>query len=576
MVTKKRCISLFLVCVMLVSLFAGCGSSGKNNTGSSSGNKDTASATDSSSTNSNSSSSSGSDAVSAYPSTADAPTAIVQKSEPPKGFAETAVPNTLTAAMSGEPTTLFPLEGNEIPVNICVRPLYETLVVYNEFTGEYEPGLAESWEFIDDLTLRIHLRKGVKCHAGYEMTVQDIIWTATYGQASAKANTVWRIFDIENFEVIDDYTLDMKTYDIFGPILAFLSSVNVAFIVNQQAYEEQSPAEYARNPTGGSGPYKFVEWIAGDRVVYVRNEEYWGLKPYYENLVIRNIADSVTRALSLEAGEVDIIYDVDASNYQTLVDSPTCNVVETPSTGLIHIGLNNAKPPFDDVRVRQAIRYALDLENMVNLAFSGLADVADGCWPSCMPYYKPAEGDLAYEYNPEKAKELLKEAGYDEGELSFELWVCDVTAWIQMAEMIHNALASIGVNANVTTMDMSTLMEKRAKGEHEAAIARISCSTKENNWWYIRLHPDLGYSQNICLYKNERVGELLDSAQASLDEAFREECYLEILDLWRADLPWISLANPRQLVGIRSTLDGIEPHAYGCADLRYVHPINPQ
>ena len=347
----------------------------------------------------------------------------------------------------------------------------------------------------------------------------------------------------------------------------------MGYIVNKQAYEEQSPENYSRNPTGGTGPYRFVEWIAGDRVVYERNEEYWGDKPYFKNLVIRNIADDVTRALSLESGEVDMIYGVDTASYQTLLDSPTTNLVTFPSYQLIHLGLNNTVEPFNDPRVRKAMWYALDLDSMVNLAFSGQAEVADGCWPNSLTVYKPAEGDVAHVHDIEKAKALLKEAGWEDG-FTFDLWVAETTAWVQMAEMIQNALAGINITAKVQVMDQNTLLTKRSDGTYQAYIARFSSSSGDGDWWYNRLYSTGTWQENVMQYKNDRVDELLTTARYSLDAQERNECYLEILQQWREDLPWISLACPQMTYGIRSTLDGVEPHGYGIADLRYIHPIS--
>lgn len=432
----------------------------------------------------------------------------VYASEPPAGFSETAVPNTLTVAMGGEPNTLYPPEGNLVPTIIACRPIYETLINYNSFTGEYEPALAESWEMTDDTTIRLHLRKGVTCHAGYEMTANDVLWCVQRGSEIPVSKFLWSIFDLDKCAVVDDYTIDLVTYEPFGPLLDYLSNPNVGFIINRQAYEEQSPEDYARNPNGGTGPYTFVEWVAGDHLTYVRNENYWGDKPYYPNLVIRNISDDVTRALSLESGEVDVVFDVDNSSVQTLIDAPTSNLIAFPSFQMIHMGLNNKVAPFDDARVRKAMLYALDLESMVKLAFSGTAVVSDSCWPNSLSVYSAPEGDEKYTYDVDKAKALLKEAGYENG-FSFELLCADTSAWMQMAEMIHNALDKIGIEATVRVMDAGSMYDKTDAGDYTAYIGRFSSSSSDPIWWHNRLDSSLSYFNNACQYKNERVDELL-------------------------------------------------------------------
>lgn len=553
----KRTIAFVLALVLLLSVCTACGKKEQSTTDGEQSTQATASA------------------PSIYPSSADNASVTVHASEPPSGFSVTAIPDTLTVAQGGEPITLYPQAGNQLPAIIAMRPLYETLINYNAFTGEYEPRLAESWEMVDDETIRLTLRQGVKCHAGYEMTAEDVLWTAQRGQEEMVAAFVWSAFDLSRSKVVDTYTVELKTFGSFGPILDYLSNTSVGYIVNKQAYEEQSPEDYARNPTGGTGPYRFVEWIAGDRVVYERNEEYWGDKPYFKNLVIRNIADDVTRALSLESGEVDMIYGVDTAAYDTLLNAPTTNLITFPSYQLIHMGLNNTLKPFDDVRVRKALWYALDLDSMVKLAFSGQAEVADACWPNSLPVYKPAEGEEAHVYDVEKAKELLKEAGYEDG-FTFDLWVAETTAWVQMAEMIQNALAEIGVTAKVQIMDQNTLLTKRTEGTYQAYIARFSASSPDADWWYNRLYSEGTWQENVMQYVNADVDEWLTTARYSLDPAVRDECYFNILHQWRMDLPWISLACPQMTYGIRSTLDGMEPHGYGIGDLRYIHPISAE
>lgn len=498
--------------------------------------------------------------------------AVTYLSDAPEGLAETAVPDTLTVANIGEPVNLYPYTANQMPAVNAMTPMYEPLIRYNTFSGEYEPCLAESWEWIDDSTLRLHLRQGVKCHAGYDFTASDVLWSAQQGVESSVSNYIWGMFDVENWEIQDDYTIDVKTFGPFGPIFAYLSDTSVGLITDQQAYEEQTPEEYSRNPTGGYGPYQFVEWVAGDHITYKRFEDYYGAKPYYANLVLRNIADDVARALALEAGEVDVIYNVDTASAQNLIDSPAVDVITFPAYFLIHIGFNSEVKPFDDVRVRQALRYALDLDSIVNLAFNGFSDVADGAWPKAFSAYEPnTNPETAYEYNPEKAKELLAEAGYADG-FEFEMIVQDTAAWVQMAEMVQNAYAAIGVKANVQVVDNNTLTALRSEGKYEAYLARFSFSGDDASFTYMRYYSDEPWFCNTVRYNNPEVDDLLDKANASLDEDFRMECYHKIQEIVRAELPYNNLACPLLIHAVRSTLHGMPTHAYGPVDVRYIRP----
>lgn len=507
-----------------------------------------------------------------YESTDD-PNVVEYISEPSADFPVTNQPNTLTVGNAGEPVNLYPYAANQNPATAVINQIYETLIKYNQFTKEYEGNLAESWEYKDDETLRLYLRKDVVSHSGNKFTASDVLWSAQQGKVGTQSSHVWGLLDVDNFEIIDDYTIDIKTFGAFGPLFAYLSHTSVGYMIDQKAYEAQEPDDYLRNPTGGHGPYKFVEWIAGDRIVLERFDDYYGEKPYFEKIIIRNISDDVTRALSLESGDLDFITMVDSSSVQMLVDSPNANVITYPSFQLIHMAFNMEKEPFDNVLVRKALRHALDLESMVELSYDGMAEVADGPWPNSLSAYRPnMNPNTAYEYDIEKAKVLLEEAGYPNG-FEFDLWVADTNAWVQMAEMIQNAYSKIGVKANVQVMDQNTLFAERAEGKHEAYIARFSCTGDDAAFWNMRFCSNFGYDRNPTQYKNPRVDQLFEEAANSIDQNYRQERYTEFQDIFREDVIWQSLATPKIIMGIRSTLKGVSPDYYGTPDLRYIRPI---
>ena len=185
----------------------------------------------------------------------------------PEGLSVTAVEDTLTAAQTGEPQVLDPQNQNDQPsINVCWQ-IYETLVRRNSTTGEIEPLIAERWEQIDDLTIRFYIRQDIVDHLGNPFTAHDVYFTVERGCASVLKSYVWAPFDFDACKVVNDYTIDIATKEPFAPALQYLCN-NGAMMVSQKAVEAAgSLEEYGRNPTGGTGPWKFVEWIAGDRVV---------------------------------------------------------------------------------------------------------------------------------------------------------------------------------------------------------------------------------------------------------------------------------------------------------------------
>jgi len=579
---RKRKLSVAIVVLMIASVLLGCSSSapGSQNSGQDDVTDAAPTAGKGDTTTNISSSADASQSIYAgrgMDATIN-PNVTAYVSDPPQGMTDTAAGDgkTLTIAQGGEPNILYPQNQNIMATAVICQQIYEPLFRYNCFTDEYESLFAESWEQVDSTCLRINLRKGVKCHAGYEMTANDVLWTLTQGYESPMSNWIFGFFSPELSKVIDDYTIEIRTEEPFGPWLTYLSNWSVGGIVNRQAYEEQTPDDYARNPTGGAGPWEFVEWIAGDRIILKRFEDYYGEKPYYENLIIRNIPDDVTRTLSLEAGEVDAIITVDTANAQAIIDSPAANLYSMPSWQLIYCGFNlvDSSKPWANQKVRDAMYYALDIDTMTPIAFDGWAIRADGYFPPSQKCYAPIkeEDKEKYAYNLEKAKQLMIEAGYPDG-FSMRLYTCDTIAWMNLTEMVQNAWAAIGIDAAVSVYDQNAHWDLVYAGDFDAFIARHTSHGNDGNYMFNKLISWGTGSSNPGKYNSPEFDDLMTQAMQSINDDFRYECYHRVNDLIREEKPWINLANPSMTYGCRSTLQGVYPSAPGLMDARYLRPI---
>ena len=503
---------------------------------------------------------------------AESPEASEEVAEtPPENLSVTAIEDTLTVATRGEPVLLDPQNQNDQPSAIICWQLYETIVMRNNVTGEFEPQIAESWEQIDEKTIRFHIREGIVDHAGNPFDANDVYFTVQRGCASTKKSYVWDAFDAEGTTVIDDYTIDIKTKDVFAPAMQYLCN-NGALMVSQQAVEDApSLDDYGRNPTGGTGPWKFVEWIAGDRVVMERNEDYYGDKPYFKNLVIRNITDDTTRAMSLESGDVDFVIGVSSAQLESLRANPNVDVHSVTSTTLTYMCMNTAHEPLGDVRVRQALRYAMDMDGMVKIAFNGAAVPADSIYCNSLSCYVEPTEEERYSQNIEKAKELLAEAGYPDG-FEINLWTNENQARIDLCDMIQNAWSQIGVTANVQIMEFATELEKIYAGEHDCFIMGFVSAGDDGDFLHDNFYSTKDYYDNTSAYQNERYDELMDIARTSLDPEKRQECYTEVQKILNEDLPWIPIACATQEYGMRATLTGLDPDSQGILHFRWVQP----
>ena len=226
------------------------------------------------------------------------------------GMALTAVEDTLTIGATSEVFSLDPPSENDSSSGQVIVQIFDGLVQPDYENGGVKPCLAESWEMIDDVTYRFHLREGVMTHNGDELTAEDVLYTVERGVASSYKQYVWGCVDAENSQVVDTYTIDIKLLYPNASFLQYLVDPG-ASIVSKAGVEAAGGEEaHGRNPLGATGPYKFKEWIAGDRIVLERNENYWGDAPYFKNLVFRVISDGTSRSLSLETGEIDFAFDI--------------------------------------------------------------------------------------------------------------------------------------------------------------------------------------------------------------------------------------------------------------------------
>ncbi len=459
------------------------------------------------------------------------------------------VKDTLVVGNYSEPTVLDPPNQNIVPAALINVQIYDGLLRQNNETGEYDPCLATSWEYVDDCTIRFHLREDVTFHDGSPLTAEDVKFSFDRGAVCTQKSMVFEPFDPSKTKVIDEHTIELGTRNVF-PAVEAAGSDDV----------------YGRNPVG-TGAYKFVEWIAGDRIILERNEEYWGEKPEFKNLIIRTIADDTTRAMALESGEVDVAYNLAAAQMDMLQNSSTADVIVVPSYTTQYCGLNQAYEPLSDVRVRQALRYAVDMDTISEIAFNS-GRPADGPITPALSCYQEAAPELKYKQDVERAKQLMKEAGYEDG---FDLVLtCNETQpRITLAEMLANAWKEIGVNTEVRVMEFSTQTAEIYEGAAQAFLLGFVAGGNEGEY-YRPVFTSNGENHQWISYSNSRVDELFELAAAEIDVDKRNACYAEAQNIIREELPWLFVRFADNIYGIQKNLTGLDLDPEWYSEFRFV------
>lgn len=467
-------------------------------------------------------------------------------------IAAPAVAEEVVIAVATEPTSLDPLfqalgSNHELAKHafsslVEPGPMYELL-----------PGLAESWRPTDDpLVWEFKLRKGVKFHNGEPFTARDVAFTYERAPNVPNAPSTYkrRTAKVEGAVAVDDHTLHVRTRTPYPLLPNSLASVPV---VSRTVGMDAEPTEFNDgSKLYGTGPYKFVEFVAGDHVTYVANEDYWGGRPKWDKVTIRWIKSGPARVAALLSGDVDAIASVPTTDVDKLDADPDVNVFCDQSTRVIywsldvhreqaeHVTAKDGSPisnPLADRRVRQAFDMALDRNVIVDEVMGGLAVPANQIAGEGFGGHNP---DIPMpDHDVERARALLAEAGYPDGfrltiHATNDRYVNDA----RLAQAVAQLLSRIGVDVTVETMPVAVYYGKARK--HEFTMAQIGWASATGESSAI-LNPALakGVRNNYGRWENERFNELIQGALSTVDLAEYESRLKEATAVAMEDLPII-------------------------------------
>lgn len=452
------------------------------------------------------------------------------------------VKDTLTLAAQTEPDTMDPRRGNGVSNNIVMNQIYDGLVRYSE-DGTITPRLATEWEQIDETHIRFKLREDVVFSNGNAFTADDVLFSLarTKEDSTSISTMVW--YDPETSYAEDDHTVVISMYNPYAPALYVLAGGRT-WIGDKETMEEIGEDAYARNPIG-TGAYVLSEWVAGSSMLLTRNEKYWGEPAKTPNIRINFIAEEANRIIALETGEADLAYYIDGADAARIEEMDGYHAERGPSFSyyLICLAMDNEK--FQDKRVRHALAYAIDFENLTDAAFDGEATALTGVYPNIAEGFKDFG---VWEYNPDKAKELLAEAGVSD--LSFELHILPGATYQRMAEIIQSYWAAVGVNVNI---EQSALATREAQGPWDASI-RVATADEISN---ILIIYEKSFGSRLAPNDDWLDGKLQDLKQL-YDAKERAELLEEIQD-YLHDLKFsMPFAQTDSVFGVRDTLQGFK------------------
>lgn len=470
--------------------------------------------------------------------------------------------DTLVCAGATEPSSLDPHNLNMVTGFMLDYQIFDRLFI-STVDNEIVPQLAETWEWVDDTTLRVKIHEGVTFSDGTPLTADDVVYSIQRACANSASAATFSNFDGPSTVKVDDYTVDIKTKSVYPNALTILTHGRGS-IVSKAAIESMGEDAYGRAPIG-SGRLVVKEWVSGDRIEFTRNENYWNPDemPAYQNLTFRFISEASSRTIELESGGVDLAFNIPATDISRLQDNPDVEVLQGPGATVNQFVINIANfNTLKDPKVRKAMHMALNMEAIVKTAYQGNAEVADSIFPAGTFGYT-AVGPEAYD--PEGAKALLAESGFDTSTRIVINLYKDSTAQA-VCEMAANMWKDIGLNVSIEIIDRATLVTNNAAGQ--TFMCLTTNTTTAGNPENLLLQwekPAAGYTDDADLVA--RIG----AAKQITDDAERAAAYAELQqEIWDAHNV-IPVSVNKVTYCFRSNVKGVECHASNSPDLSKIY-----
>ena len=482
---------------------------------------------------------------------------------------------TLTLAIESDPPSLDP---HKTPSTGIVHTLlYATLVAADRASGEFIPYLADSWSIADGgKTITFKLHPGVKLQDGTPFGSQAVKATIErlVNPQTAAPGASW-IGPIERVETPDDATARLVFKQPYAPIF---SSLRISFLamLSPPAIARLG-TDYGQNPVG-AGPFRFRQWVPGDRIVLERNADYaWAPRfyqnhgaPYLDGVVARVIPDESTRVIAFERGDLDVLPTAPPKEVRRLVQSGKYQVFQTPNNGGLYLGLNATKPLLSNVRVRQAIGWAINRDEVVAYALEKLAVPMDSpLAPTIWGYARGLKN--AYHYDPDRSRRLLAESGWRPGPdgmlqqdgrpFTFTVWTYPLETNIRIAVVLQTQLKKVGIRMNIEQIETATLLARTPRGEHDAIL--ISYGWPDADILYYFFHSSRMASTNRVHFANAEVDRLLDEGRVAVEPQRRLQVYRQLQELLLQQAPWIPLASPYTVTLAHPWVHGLAVDKYG-------------
>jgi peptide/nickel transport system substrate-binding protein len=480
---------------------------------------------------------------------------------------------TAVVVLGSDPEHLNPAISTGYPVGAVGASLYSALV-YLDADGVPQGELAESWTVSDDDLVYTFTLRPATFHDGQPLTSADVVYSMTEVLGPNHGRFLNAFRAVESIEAPDASTVVITLNRPYAPLIGLLSVFD-APIVPKHVYEGSDPLTNPANQEPiGSGPFRFVEWVRGERIVLERFDDYFLENALLDRVIYRVIPQDVARSVALEVGEADILWGfyMPTADIDRLDANPAIDVwrgLTIPS--LFFVFMNTERPALADVRVRQAIMHAVDREQIVEQAQGGLGEVAAGPFGEgfSFAWSETADYRVLYPYDPARARELLAEAGVSNLTLDF-VYDSARGSFAAAAEIMRDNLRQVGITLNVQPVERSVMVERVYGRQYDLSMQSFTSSGDPAIGYhriYLTSAPGTNFV-NATGYSNAEVDALLNQAAGLADRDARAALYAQALEILARDVPTMGVfdelstqaaaANLRGLLSRLDQRDGLE------------------
>jgi peptide/nickel transport system substrate-binding protein len=485
------------------------------------------------------------------------------------------------------------------PINVtdgeslrATRQIFDSLLRFEPGSFDVAPALATEIPKPENggLSYTLKLRDGVKFHDGTEFNADAVKfnfdrWRDTKnpyhkGGGSATSDFAYYAsqfggFDddsvIESVDVVDEYTVRFSLKEPLGPFVKNLTMSPFA-IASPKAIKKNVD-DFWQEPVG-TGPYKFVEWEKDSQIRGEANDDWWGSSlppsqgyggPHLKQGIIKSIPDNTQRVAALTGNQLNGADGLVPDDVPTIEQQEGFKLEFRPPNTIGYLAMNNEKKPFDDPRVRQAFNYAINMPKLVEAVLGETGEVASNYMPSLLPFFN--NSIEPYLYDPDKAKQLLKDAGAEN--LQTELWYMPIPRPYMpdaksVAQIMQQDLKEVGVNAKLVTYEWGTYLEKTGQGDHTTCLLGWTGDNGDaDNFLNVLLNSATATpteASNVAYYKNPEVDKLLLKAQTTVNESAREDAYYKAQEIMHEDAPWVPIAYVKPPIGLQDAVQNFDPN----------------